>query len=789
MGNDKKNMELNSEQRRAVDHIDGPVLILAGAGSGKTATMTHRMAYMIRQGVDPRSILAVTFTNKAANEMRSRVADLVGDIYGMWIMTFHAMSLRMLRYSGEALGYRAGFTVYDETDKKALIKRICKDLGVDEKITPVSLLIAVISKCKEQEETPDDYLNASRGMPQDKMIYEVYSRYQQELMAANAMDFDDLLWNGVRLLEQEPDVLRYYSGRFRYIMVDEYQDTNYLQYKMISMLASGHGNLCVVGDDDQCIYQWRGADIRNILDFENDFSNVFTVRLEQNYRSDGNILKLANSVIRNNKSRKSKALWTDREDGEKITYRRLEDEKQEAYWIGAEIENLRAQGYSYRDIAILYRKNAQSRSFEEKFSFRGIPYRVLAGLRYYDRKEIKDVMAYLRLIENPGDNVSMQRIINEPKRGIGAKTMAAIETYAGSYGISIFDALTEDQLRASLSNKSRAAVTELTQMIQDIRAEQDNLTITDIYDNILNRSGYLKALETANTVEADGRIENIMEFKSVIAEFEKGLRDGSVAAMQEEMRAERMALKGEGLPADEPTMLGSFLEQITLMSDIDNHDEDEDAVVMMTLHSAKGLEFPVVFIPGMENGMFPGVSAFDETAKMEEERRLCYVGITRAMKKLYLTGAQMRTMYGRTDWQTESVFLDEMDKDCLDGDRTVKDKLKNEDGLRGQGGLLGDYIFSGRSLGTADGYAGEPRPKPFGSGIGRKLTDGLSAARKATHNKENITDEFEIGDILKHPKFGEGMLIEQDEKTMTVIFDSVGQKKLGKGFVKMEKVN
>ena len=745
------------------------------------------MAYMISQGVDPHNILAVTFTNKAANEMRSRVASLTDNIAGMWIMTFHAMSLRMLRYSAEALGYRSGFTVYDETDKKALIRRICKDLGADEKLAPVSLLIAVISKCKEREETPDDYLRGSSGMPQEKLIYEVYSRYQKELMAANAMDFDDLLWNAVRLLEQEPDVLRYYSERFRYIMVDEYQDTNYLQYKMISMLASGHGNLCVVGDDDQCIYQWRGADIRNILDFENDFKGAFTVRLEQNYRSDGNILKLANSVIRNNKSRKSKALWTDRKDGEKITYRRLEDEKQEAYWIGAEIENLRTQGYNYRDIAILYRKNAQSRSFEEKFSFRGIPYRVLAGLRYYDRKEIKDVMAYLRLIENPGDNVSMQRIINEPKRGIGAKTMAAIEAYASSYGISIFEALSEEQLRASMGNKVRTAVTDLVQMITDIRAEQDNLTLPDIYDNILNRSGYLKALEDANTPEADGRIENIMEFKSVIAEFEQGVSNGSVAEMQDEMRAERLALMGEGLEAGEPTMLGTFLEQITLMSDVDNHDEDEDAVVMMTLHSAKGLEFPVVFIPGMENGMFPGVAAFDETAKMEEERRLCYVGITRAMKKLYLTGAQMRTMYGRTDWQTESVFLDEMDKSCLEGDKTVKDKLKSEDGLRGKGGLLGDYIFSGRSLGTADGYAGEPRPKPFGSGS--RPTDGLSAARRATHNKEKIACDFEIGDMLRHPKFGEGMLIEQDEKTMTVIFDSVGQKKLGKGFVKMEKVN
>ncbi|MBE6027443.1 MAG: ATP-binding protein [Clostridiales bacterium] len=773
-------INLNSEQNKAVRHIEGPVLILAGAGSGKTATMTHRMAYMIEQGIDPRSILAVTFTNKAAGEMRSRVIDLAGDVRGMWIMTFHAMCLRMLRYSPERLGYKAGFTVYDETDKKTLIKRISKELQVDDRMTPVSLLIAVISKCKEQEEGPEDYISSRPGMPQDKAIYEVYSRYQEELMAANAMDFDDLLWNGVKLLEQNPEILAYYANRFRYIMVDEYQDTNYLQYKLIRMLASGHGNLCVVGDDDQCIYQWRGADIRNILDFENDFRNVFTIRLEQNYRSDGNILKLANSVIKNNKARKVKALWTEKADGEKITYKRLEDEKQEAWWIGSEIERLRAdEGYDYKDFAILYRKNAQSRSFEEKFSFRGIPYRVLAGLRYYDRKEIKDVMAYLRLIENPGDNVSMLRVINEPKRGIGGKTMAGVQEYAGAYGLTLFEALCDPQLLATFGPKLRGSVEAFTDMISGIRAEQDNMTLTDLYDNVLSRSGYLKALEDAGTVEAESRIENIMEFKSVIAEFEKGLADGSAQVLREELRAERLELMGEGFEADEQTELSAFLEQITLMADIDNHDEDEDAVVLMTLHSAKGLEFPVVFMPGMENGMFPGLGAFEEDHSMEEERRLCYVGVTRAMKKLYLTGAQVRTVYGRTDFQVESVFLNEMDKDCMDGDVTVNDKVRTGTGLRGEGGWLGDYYFGGRAHGTADGYAGEPAAKPF---------DSLSAARRQTAEKAKIHQEFANGDIVRHPKFGEGMVIEQDEKTMTVMFDEVGQKKLGKGYVKMELV-
>ena len=778
-------MTLNSEQNKAVRHIDGPVLILAGAGSGKTATMTHRIAYMTEQGVDPRSILAVTFTNKAANEMRSRVEDLVGEIYGMWIMTFHATCLRMLRYSADRLGYRPGFTVYDETDTKTLVRRICRELGVNDKIAPVSLILALISKSKEREEGPEEFLLQSSGLPYEKIVYEVYKRYQEEMMAANAMDFDDLLWNGVKLLEQNKDILDHYANRFRYIMVDEFQDTNYLQYKFIRMLASKHGNLCVVGDDDQCIYQWRGADIRNILDFEHDFGNVFTVRLEQNYRSDGNILKLANSVIKNNKERKPKALWTEKKDGRLITYRRLADEKQEAYWTGAEIERLRDEGFSYKDIAILYRKNAQSRSFEEKFSFRGIPYRVLAGLRYYDRREIKDVMAYLRLIENPDDNISLIRVINEPKRGVGGKTLAGIEEYAKAYGMSMFRAVCEPELLAAFGPKVRGALGEFTSMIMDIRSEEENMTLGDIYDNVLNRSGYLKALEDQGTVEAEGRIENIMEFKSVIAEFEKGLENGSVAAMQEEMKRERLELMGgdpgpdEDLTMGEETELSAFLEQITLMSDIDNHDEDEDAVVLMTLHSAKGLEFPVVFMPGMENGMFPGTGAFDEEHSMEEERRLCYVGITRAMKKLYLTGAQVRTVYGRTDFQTESRFLGEMDRKCMDGDETVEEKVRTGTGLRGEGSYTGEYFFGGKDHGTADGFYGDPSPKPF---------DSLAAARRQTSNKARIVQEFANGDTVRHPKFGEGMVITQDEKTMTVIFDDFGEKKLGKGFVKMELV-
>lgn len=769
---------LNSEQNKAVKCIDGPLLILAGAGSGKTQTMTHRIAYMIEQGVHPASILAVTFTNKAAGEMRERVEALASDTRGMWVMTFHAMCLRMLRYQADALGYRQGFTVYDETDKKALIRRINKELGIDEKSYSVSGTIGIISHAKEKAWGPEEYLEENYGDFRSKTIYEIYKAYQRELMQNNAMDFDDLLLNGVKLLEQEKHVLEYYQNRFRYIMVDEYQDTNYLQYKLIRLLADKHHNLCVVGDDDQCIYEWRGANIENILNFEHDFPGTKIIKLEQNYRSKGNILDLANSVIKNNKERRSKKLWTEAPGGEKVTYKRLGDEKQEAWYIGGEIEKLRADGYNYKDIAILYRKNAQSRTFEEKFSFRGLPYRVLAGLRYYDRKEIKDVLSYLRLIENPNDDVSMLRIINEPKRGIGPKALGGIQEYARNYRISIYEAISEPELRATLSKKSAALIEELVAMINDIRGEQENLKLLDIYDNILVRSGYLKALEDAGNIEADGRIENIMEFKSVIEEFERASQDGSLDTLLEEINEERRALEGEGFEPQRPTVLGAFLERITLMADIDNRDEDEDAVTLMTLHSAKGLEFPVVFIPGMEDGLFPGPTAYDDPHKMEEERRLCYVGITRAKEKLYLTGAMERMLYGRTDYTIESCFLNEMDRDCLDGDQLQADRASTGGGLRGYGGYVGEYSFKGLDHGTADGYLGEARKKPF---------DRLSASRLETTKSQD--DSFKPGDRLRHPKFGEGMLIEQDAKTMSVMFDDYGLKKLGKGFVKLERVN
>ena len=769
---------LNKEQQEAVKHMEGPLLILAGAGSGKTTMMTHRIAYMLEKGVSPYNILAVTFTNKAAGEMKDRIESLTGGTRGMWVMTFHAMCVRILRNHGEVLGFKNGFSIYDESDKKALLKRIVKDLKIDEKIYPVSYLGSVISSCKEAEEDPDDYIENNSMNFKAETVAKVYARYMEDLQQNNAMDFDDLLWNVVKLFEVSSEVLSYYQERFKYIMVDEYQDTNYLQYKLIHALAEKSHNLCVVGDDDQCIYQWRGADIRNILDFEKDFPETKVIKLEQNYRSDANILDLANSVIANNRNRKAKELWTDRNEGSKITYRRLEDEQREAWYVGGEIQRLHdEEGIPFNDMAILYRKNAQSRPFEEKFSFRGIPYRVLGGTRFYDRKEIKDVMSYMHLVENPSDDVAMARIINEPKRGLGPKSLGGIVSYAKAYKLSIFEALKEQEVLGSLSRKSRAAVEDLVTMLDELGAEQDNMELSDIYDNLIRRSGYLTALEAENTVEADARIENILELRSVIAEFEEKAAGSVLTDEEDEFREERDRLREDGFDVKEPTLLQSFLERIALLSDIDNRDESEDAVVMMTLHSSKGLEFPVVFMPGMENGLFPGSTSMDDPSKMEEERRLCYVGITRAMRKLYLTGAQTRMLYGRTDFTIESEFMREMDTNLLEGDPTVAERTASAGGIRGDGGILGMREFKGRYEGSADGYDAS-FSKPF---------DALKFAKKQA--SKGISNEgLEAGDRIRHPKFGEGLLIEQDAKTLTIAFDSVGIKKLGKGFVKLTKV-
>ncbi|MCB6993308.1 UvrD-helicase domain-containing protein [bacterium 210820-DFI.6.37] len=723
---------LNPRQREAALHTEGPLLILAGAGSGKTSTMTCRIAYLIREkGVSPYNILAVTFTNKAAGEMRDRVAALIGGGVNMWILTFHSACLRVLRKHAELLGYSRDFAVYDPADQKAAMKSIVKELNLDDKRYTPAYFLSIISDCKEKNMSPEEYRAAHGEDLKTKIIYNAYAAYEALLKKNNAMDFDDLLLNAVKVFQKDEAALLEYQNRFRYIMVDEYQDTNFIQYTFVKMLAQRHNNICVVGDDDQCIYQWRGADIRNILEFEKDFKNTKVVKLEQNYRSTANILAAAHSVIEKNKGRKEKKLWTSKEAGNKIVYYRAEDERDEARYVAQEIDRLKTRERRYSEFAILYRTNAQSRTFEEALSRRDIPYRVLGGLRYYDRKEVKDIISYMRLVQNPADDLALTRIINEPKRGVGAKTIEKLQALARVRGESLFQTLTDEEVTGSLSAKASAGIEQMVRVIQEYNQEQENLRVSDIYDGVLVRTGYLKALEDQNTLEAEGRIENLMEFKSVIYDYEK----------------------------DDPQLsLPDFMERIALMAEVDNHDENENAVVLMTMHSAKGLEFPFVFLPGMEDGLFPGWRTFDREDGLEEERRLCYVGMTRAKERLCLTSAQMRTLYGKTDFTRESQFLRDLDKHLIDGD-AIYEKKKDA-----------------RAASSMDGYS---REKPF---------DPFQQLKYVKQQvKKTAAEPFKEGDQVVHPKFGRGTVVRADDKIIHVAFLDGSLKKLAAGLAPLSR--
>lgn len=730
---------LNSRQQEAVRQLEGPLLILAGAGSGKTSTMTHRIAHMLEEGISPYSILAVTFTNKAAREMRERVEDLAGDRAGsMWIMTFHAMCLRILRVYPEEAGYEPNFVIYDGTDQKTLVKNILKENGISDREFAPQYLLAVISDQKEKGVDPEQYRETMENNYKTKAIYLVYREYQKRLRQNNAMDFDDILLNTVKLFERNEEILLRYQERFQYIMVDEYQDTNHIQYRLIRQLADRHHNLCVVGDDDQCIYQWRGADIRNILDFESDFPEAKVIKLEQNYRSKGNILDAAYSVIRNNRGRKSKKLWTDRDSGEKLRYYRANNDHEEAAYVARQIGYMNRADRPLTDFAILYRTNAQSRLFESALSREGIPYRVLSGMRYYDRKEIKDIMCYMRLVVNPKDDLSMRRIVNEPKRGMGDKTVEKVMGFAAVKNKSLLEALSDPEVQDTLPGKAYDRVRELTDCLNLCRQERTNLKVSDIYDLLLTKTGYLPALEETGTVESEGRIENLMEFKSVIYDYEKGTENPSIE---------------------------EFMEQLTLAAEVDNYDERQDTVTLMTMHSAKGLEFPVVFLPGLEDGLFPGNKAFDDPSGMEEERRLCYVGMTRAKELLFLSSAEERTRYGRTEYTRESQFLRELDRRLIEGDAVYQRKT-------------GDSSL-GVSTGSRDGYAAKPY-KPF---------DALKYARYSTRqNAMENTESFAPGDRVSHGKFGEGMVLEATDTIVTVAFDGAGVKKLAPGVAPLKKI-
>lgn len=735
---------LNQQQKEAAMHIEGPLLILAGAGSGKTATMTHRIAYLIEQGVSPYKILAVTFTNKAAKEMRERVEKLVGTVPGMWILTFHSMSLRILREHCREIGYERNFVVYDTVDQKALYKAILKDFNIDTKEYPIPYIMAIVSNSKENDLGPEEFIEIEGMTPKTKVIYNVYKEYQARLKKNNAMDFDDLLRYALHVLRDNEDILREYQRVFSYIMVDEYQDTNHIQYQIIKLLADVHKNLCVVGDDDQCIYEWRGADIRNILDFEKDFPQAKVIKLEQNYRSCGNILEAAHSVIKNNKGRKSKKLWTEEESGHKIVYARLDNDKEEARYIAREIQLLKGPFRKYDDFAILYRTNAQSRLFEDILRKNGIPHQILSGFSFYERKETKDMISYMRLVVNPKDEMALLRVINEPKRGMGAKTIEKLRTLAMVREQSLLEVLEDEEIISSLPAKARDAVRNMVQVILTCRDQKENMKLSDIYDSLMVRTGYMKALEDENTVEAEGRIENLLDFKSFIYDFEKEKQEQGEEATLEE-----------------------FLERVATNGDADKYDEESGKVTLMTLHSAKGLEFPVVFMPGMEDGLFPSHRSMDSEEKLEEERRLCYVGITRAKERLFMSSAAYRVMYGQGDYTRESVFMREMDPKVLDenGDAVYIPNRKTNNSL-------------GIDTGSLDGFA-QPAFKPY---------DALKSAKYvAKKNASSESDNFDSGDVISHGKFGKGIVIEADEKTITVMFDRVGRKKLAKGFAPLKK--
>ena len=645
---------LNKEQQQAVQHTEGPLLILAGAGSGKTKVLTVRIAHLLAQGVNPYEILAITFTNKAAKEMKSRVEGLVGDVANrIWLSTFHSFCAKFLRFElDNFLGYNSNFTIYDTSDSQAVIKAALKALNLDDKYYPVGAMIAAISDAKNKLLFASDFRKQARDFYQQK-VADVYEYYERELRKNNALDFDDLLLVAVKLLQSNEAVLDKYSKRFRYVMIDEYQDTNHAQYLLAKLLASHWKNIAVVGDADQSIYAWRGADIQNILDFEKDYPNCTSIKLEQNYRSTKIILDAANAVIENNEGRPKKNLWTDKTEGAKIQHFTAQSEHEEAAFIGDTIAKKHdIHGVPYGDMAILYRTNAQSRVLEEALIKRALPYIMVGGTKFYDRKEIKDVLAYLRVLYNPFDDLSLLRIINVPKRSIGATTVAKLQDYARANGTSLFMTLTQLHLVDSIKGKTKEKLEEFGILIFTLVAEMEDRTVLDILESILDRTGYLAQLEESTDPQDQARAENIGELLSVAKDFQDTNPSGTVE---------------------------DFLEQVALVNDVDSFEQEESKVTLMTLHAAKGLEFPIVFLGGLEEGLFPHSRTLMNPEEIEEERRLAYVGITRAEKELYISNATTRTVFGRTSGYLPSRFIDEIPEELVDGlraKRKVPDDIK-----------------------------------------------------------------------------------------------------------------
>lgn len=725
---------LNDRQKEAVMETEGPVLVLAGAGSGKTTVLVNRIAYMISEkNILPWNILAITFTNKAANEMKERIDKLLGDTANnIWVGTFHSVCVKILRTCIDLLGYGRDFIIYDTADTRTLMKECLRELNIDEKSFPHRNVLSIISNAKNDLMDAPTFENIYRNDYRMNIISKIYYRYQTKLRKNNALDFDDIILNTVKILSENPDVLAKYRDKFKYILVDEYQDTNNSQYLLINLLAGEHHNLCVVGDDDQSIYKFRGANINNILNFNDDFPEVKKITLDQNYRSTQNILDTANSVIKNNNGRLGKSLWTSQGEGEKVLVYTGSNEYDEARYIAKEVKEHFNEIGTFSDCAVLYRTNAQSRVIEEMLMRENIPYRVLSGLRFYDRKEIKDIVAYLRVIYNPNDDVSLARIINEPKRKIGNATLEKARNIAEENGISLYDVVS----RADNYPEFKTAIKKLldfSEIINSLIKIRDTVPINELASRVMNDTGYMPALMLEDTTESKTRIENLGEFMSVIMEFEKNEETGST--------------------------LGEFLESITLVSDVDGYDENEDSVVLMTIHSAKGLEFPIVFLSGLEEGIFPGMRSMNSEEDIEEERRLCYVAITRAKQRLYITKTVSRTLYGKTTPTIPSRFFNEIPKEYVEDKTAIKPKIA--EGFQ----KMGFY----------------------------NIPDKKKNTYTPIQKTDAVYSDYKAGDIIEHRKFGRGEILKAtpcgNDCILEIQFESIGFKRLMAAFANVKKIN
>lgn len=761
---------LNEPQRQAVMATDGPLLILAGAGSGKTRVLTHRTAYLIEEcGVNPYNIMAITFTNKAAGEMRERIDQMVG--YGsesIWVCTFHSTCVRILRRYIDRLGFGTNFTIYDSDDQKTLMKDICKRLEIDTKMYKEKMFLSAISSAKDELIDPIEFETRAAGDYVKRKQAQVYREYQQALKQNNALDFDDLIMKTVELFKLDKEVLASYQDRFRYIMVDEYQDTNTAQFELIRLLALKYQNLCVVGDDDQSIYKFRGANIYNILNFEHHFPDATVIKLEQNYRSTQNILDAANAVIANNQGRKEKRLWTDNGAGDKITFEQLDTAAEEADFVARDIaRRVRKGEYQYKDCAILYRTNAQSRLFEERFITANIPYKIFGGVNFYARKEVKDLLAYLKTIDNGQDDLAVRRIINIPKRGIGAASINKVALYAQEQEISFYDALCVAEQVPGLG-KAAAKIRPFVLFIQSMKAKAKLLSVADLLQEVIETTGYVRELEAEGTDEAEARIENIDELISKAVDYAEG---------------------------EEAPTLNGFLENVALVADIDSFDENSDYVVLMTLHSAKGLEFPNVYLAGLEDGLFPSymsITSDNSQAEIEEERRLAYVGITRAKKNLTITSARVRMVRGQTQYGKVSRFVREIPPELLSG-KIYGPKTKEEPIEQST------FQKARKAFRTVPSYGGSGYGKEVGEGYGS--TFHSSKATKPVYTKvENQRDfgsaggalSYQVGDRVRHIKFGDGEVMAivsgGRDYEVTVDFDKVGTKKMFASFAKLKKI-